>query len=55
MTFHSLADERRRPVHAVSRNGLVNLGWPHFWLLISILGAFLGLAVLVFYVHLLTL
>jgi len=31
---------------------VLQLGWPHFWLLISILGGMLGLVVLVFVAYL---
>jgi hypothetical protein len=45
------------PTHNGSRrhggpNGLVRLGWTHFWLLGGILGGMLALVLLVFYVHL---
>jgi hypothetical protein len=51
MTLHVLTHERsaRRPVR---RNGLLQLGWPHFWLLIGILGGILALVVLVLFAHL---
>lgn len=46
MTAHSLAHEgtRRSPARRGRRNGLLQLGWFHFWLLIGILGGMLGLA-----------
>ena len=51
MTSHSLthAEARRSPVHRVSRNGLVHLGWFHFWLLAAILGGMIALVALVFF------
>jgi len=50
MTAHSVGEnEWRRPLaHRGTRNGLLQLGWSHFWLLISILGGMLGLVVLIF-------
>jgi hypothetical protein len=48
MTAHGLTQKGwRRPADHGTRNGLVQLGWLHFWLLIGILGGMLGLAVLV--------
>ena len=46
MTAHSLSQkEWRRPTaHRGTRNGVLQLGWSHFWLLIGILGGMLGLA-----------
>jgi hypothetical protein len=35
-------------VTAHSRNGLLHLGWSHFWLLIAILGGMLALVGMVF-------
>jgi len=53
MTVHSLTHGKRpSPVRFVSRNGLLQLGWSHFWLLISILGGMLALVVLVIFAHL---
>jgi hypothetical protein len=55
VTAHSLTHEgerRRSPDRRGSRNGLLHLGWSHFWLLISILGGMLTLVVLVFFAHL---
>jgi hypothetical protein len=54
MTTHSLAHEggRRSPGRRGSRNGLLQLGWSHFWLLICILGGMLALVALVFSDHL---
>lgn len=49
MTAHSSTHEGAgRPV---TRNGLVQLGWPQFWLLGSILGGMLALVALVFLVY----
>ena len=50
MTAQSLSQkEWRRPTaNRGTRNGVLQLGWSHFWLLISILGGMLGLVVLVF-------
>ena len=49
MTPHTLVhDEARRPLaRRSSRSMLVQLGWPHFWLLTSILGGMLALVALV--------
>ena len=54
MTAHSVSQkEWRRPTaHRGSRNGVLQLGWGHFWLLIGILGGMLGLVVLVFFAYL---
>jgi hypothetical protein len=53
MTAHTLRQEwRRRPARRESRNGVVQLGWSQFWLLIGILGGLLALVVLVFVSHL---
>jgi hypothetical protein len=54
MTAHSLAHEegRRSLARRGGRNGLLQLGWSHFWLLICILGGMLALVVLVFFAHL---
>jgi hypothetical protein len=50
MTAHRLVYAgARRPVN---RNGLLQLGWLHFWLLSSILAGMLGLVVLVFLAYL---
>jgi hypothetical protein len=50
MTAHSLSEKGwRRPLaYRRARNGVVQLGWSHFWLLIGILGGMLGLVVLMF-------
>jgi hypothetical protein len=54
MTAHTLRQKewRRRPAHREGRNGVVQLGWSQFWLLIGILGGMLALVVLVFFAHL---
>jgi hypothetical protein len=54
MTSHSLthAEARRSPVHRVGRNGLLQLGWFHFWLLAAILGGMIALVALVFFASL---
>jgi hypothetical protein len=54
MTAHSLSRKEwpRRPTHREGRNGVVQLGWSQFWLLIGILGGILALVVLVFVAHL---
>jgi hypothetical protein len=54
---HSLiqAEARRSPVHRVNRNGLLQLGWFHFWLLAAILGGMIALVALVFFVRLVSL
>lgn len=50
MTLHTLTHER--PQRRASRNGILHLGQPHFWLLIGILGGMVALVVLVLFVHL---
>jgi hypothetical protein len=57
MTAHSLTHEeaRKPPARRADANGLVRLGWPHFWLLASILGGILALVALVFFAYLVTL
>ena len=50
MTLHVLTHERSAGRRA--GNGLLQLGWPHFWLLIGILGGVLALVVLVLFVSL---
>jgi hypothetical protein len=54
MSAHSLTHQggRRSPDRRLSRNGLLQLGWFHFWLLIAILGGMLGLVTLVFFAYL---
>jgi len=51
MSAHSLTHQEalKPPAHSVRRNGLVGLGWPHFWLLAGILGGMLALVALVFF------
>lgn len=51
MTTHSLTHEERRqsPLRRAGRNGLLQLGWFHFWLLAAILGGMIGLVGLVFF------
>ena len=39
-------------VTAHSRNGLLHLGWSHFWLLIAVLGGMLALVAMVFFAQL---
>jgi len=49
MTAQSMGEKGLRPLaHRGTRNGVLQLGWPHFWLLIAILGGMLGLVVLMF-------
>jgi hypothetical protein len=54
MTAHSLSDKAwRRPwTHRRGRNGVLQLSWSHFWLLVGILGGMLGLVALVFLAYL---
>ena len=48
MALHILTHDRRpRPLRPGKWDGVVQLGWPHFWLLSGILGGFLALAVLI--------
>jgi hypothetical protein len=50
MAAHSLTHSAEPSVvRRVRRNGLLQLGWFHFWLLISILTGMLALAVVVFF------
>jgi hypothetical protein len=54
MTAHSLS-QKGRPwpsTHRGTRNGVLQLGWSHFWLLIAILGGMLGLVLLMFVAYL---
>ena len=52
MKLHAMApDRRQRP--SVRRNGLVQLGQPHFWLLFAILGGMIALFVPILFAHLL--
>lgn len=54
MTAHSLTheEERRSPARHAGGNGLLQLGWSQFWLLIAILGGMLALVALVFFARL---
>jgi len=55
MTAHSLSEKawrRRSSAHRGGRDGVLQLGWSHFWLLIGILGGMLGLVALVFLAYL---
>jgi hypothetical protein len=54
MTLHSLTEKewRQPPVHHRTRNEVLQLGWPHFWLLIGTLGGMLGLVVLMYFASL---
>ncbi len=54
MTAHGLTQKgwQRPPARRVTRNGVLQLGWSHYWLLIGILGGMLGLVVLVFVAYL---
>jgi len=56
VTSHSLthAEARRSPVRRVRGNGLLQLGWFHFWLLAAILGGMIALVALVFFAALVT-
>jgi len=51
MTHHALTDERRSraPMRSGPRNELFQLGWPHFWLFVAILGGSLALVALIFF------
>ena len=51
MTLHAGTHEGPHG-RSVKRNGLLQLGWPHFWLLISILGGTLALVVLILFAYL---
>jgi hypothetical protein len=51
MALHALTKERpQRP--PVRRNGLIQLGWAHFWVLAVILGWLVTLVGLVLYARL---
>jgi len=52
VSAHTLINEggRRATVRRRGRNGLLQLGWWHFWFLISILGGMLALAAMVFFI-----
>jgi len=47
---HALTHEeaRRSHVRPGRRNGLLQLGWPHYWLLVGVLGGILSLVAMVF-------
>jgi hypothetical protein len=51
VSAHGLThQEARRPAaRQASRNGLLQLGWPHYWMLTGILGGMLALVALVFF------
>jgi hypothetical protein len=51
VSAHGLTHQeaRRTPVRPASRNGLLQLGWPHYWMLAGILGGMLALVALVFF------
>jgi hypothetical protein len=53
--LHALGHEsaRRAPAAAVRRNGLLQLGMPHFWLLSSILGGIIAIVIVVLFASLL--
>ncbi len=46
-SFIAHGDRSSHPA-PVRRNGLVQLGWPHFWLMAAILGGILSLVVFIF-------
>ena len=49
----SIHDQGRSSrVDQMSRNGLLQLGWPHFWLFSSILAGILAIAIVVIFAHL---
>lgn len=54
MTLHALTPERRQRL-PVRSNGLLRLGWPHYWLLVGILGSFLALIAFVMLAYSITL
>ena len=56
MPAHGLTHQeaQRTPVRRVSKNGLLQLGWPHYWMLAGILGGMLALVALVFFAALAT-
>ena len=55
MAAHTLIHDeaRRSPVRRPRRNGILQLGWFHFWMLTGILGGLLGLVAMVFAVQIL--
>lgn len=50
MASHALTHEeaRRGRVRPRRRNGLLQLGWPHYWVLAGVLGGILSLVAMVF-------
>jgi hypothetical protein len=52
MTAHSLSEKRSQRADHRTRSQVVQLGWPHFWLLAGILGGMLGLVALLFFASL---
>jgi hypothetical protein len=54
VTAHSLTHQEaaKPPGRRAGRNGLVRLGWPHFWLLSAVLGGMLAVVGLVFFIAL---
>ncbi len=50
MHAHGFVQTDRPIREVVRRNGLLQLGWPHFWLLVAILGGMLALTALVFFI-----
>ena len=50
MASHALTHQEaaRQPAGRKRRNGLLQLGWPHYWLLVGVLGGMLALVALVF-------
>ena len=55
MTAHTLIrdEARRNPVRRPRRDGLLQLGWLHFWMLAGILGGILALVAMVFLIQIL--
>ena len=53
MAAHTLIrdEARRTPVRRPRRNGILQLGWLHFWMLAGILGGLLALVAMVFLVQ----
>jgi hypothetical protein len=55
MAVHGLAHDRpRRWPRRAGSNGLLQLGWPHYWLLAATLGGMLALVALAFFIALVT-
>jgi hypothetical protein len=50
MHAHSFVPAARPPRRIVRRNGLLQLGWPHFWLLAGTLGGLLALVALIYFI-----